>query len=38
MTAQGIAVRTRDGVPEEAGAVFGVAVPAARWWDDIGHT
>ena len=39
VTAQGIAVRVRDGVPEPvAGAVFGVAVPAARWWDDIGHT
>jgi len=38
ITAQGIVVRTRDGVPEEAGAVFRVAVPAVRWWDDIGHT
>ena len=38
VTAQGIAVRTVGGVPEETGAVFGVAVPAARWWDDIGHT
>jgi len=39
VTAQGIAVRVRDGVPEPAaGAVFCVAVPAAHWWDDIGHT
>jgi len=39
VTAQGIAVRVHDGVPEPAaGAVFGVAIPAARWWDDIGHT
>ena len=38
VTAQGIAVRVRGGVPEDAGAVFDVAVPAARWWDDIGHT
>ena len=39
VTAQGIAVRVRDGVPEPAaGAVFAVAVPAAHWWDDIGHT
>ena len=38
VTAQGIAVRTHEGVPEETGAVFGVAIPAARWWDDIGHT
>jgi hypothetical protein len=38
ITAQGIEVAVRDGVPEPAGAVFGVAVPAARWWDDIAHT
>ena len=39
VTAQDIAVRVRDGVPEPAaGAVFAVAVPAAHWWDDIGHT
>lgn len=38
VTAQGIAVRVEHGVPEDAGAVFAVAVPAARWWDDIGHT
>ena len=38
VTAQGMAVRTVGGVPEETGAVFGVAVPAAHWWDDIGHT
>jgi Alkylmercury lyase len=36
--AQGIAVRVRGGVPEEADAVFDVAVPAAHWWDDIAHT
>ncbi len=39
VTAQGVAVRLRGGVPDEAGgAVFDVAVPAARWWDDIAHT
>ncbi len=38
VTAQGIAVRVAGGVPEEADAVFDVAVPAARWWDDIAHT
>jgi len=38
VTAQGVAVRVRDGVPEETRAVFDVAVPAARWWDDIAHT
>ena len=38
VTAQGIAVRTMDGVPEETDAVFDVAVPAAHWWDDIAHT
>ena len=38
VTAQGIRVQVRDGVPEPADAVFGVAVPAARWWEDIGHT
>ena len=38
VTAQGIAVRTTDGVPEETDAVFDVAVPAAHWWDDIAHT
>ena len=38
ITAQGVAVRVEHGVPEETGAVFDVAVPAARWWDDIGHT
>ena len=38
VTAQGIAVAVRDGVPEETGALFDVAVPAAHWWDDIGHT
>ena len=39
VTAQGVAVRVREGVPDEAGgAVFDVAVPAARWWEDIAHT
>jgi Alkylmercury lyase len=38
VTAQGIAVRVSGGVPEEADAVFSVAVPAARWWKDIAHT
>jgi len=38
VTAQGIAISVRDGVPEDAGAVFDVAVPAAHWWDDIAHT
>ena len=38
VTAQGVAVRVAGGVPEETGAVFDVAVPAARWWDDIAHT
>jgi hypothetical protein len=38
VTAQGIAVRVRDGVPGDTDAVFEVAVPAAHWWDDIAHT
>ncbi len=39
VTAQGVVVRMSGGVPDEAGgAVFEVAVPAARWWDDIAHT
>ena len=38
VTAQGIAVAVRDGVPEATDAVFDVAVPAAHWWDDIAHT
>jgi hypothetical protein len=38
VTAQGITVRVRDGSPEPTNAVFAVAVPAAHWWDDIGHT
>ena len=38
VTAQGIAVRVRGGVPDETDAVFAVAVPAAHWWDDIAHT
>jgi hypothetical protein len=38
VTAQGIGVRTTDGVPEETDTVFDVAVPAAHWWDDVAHT
>ena len=38
VTAQGIAVDVRDGVPQQADATFDVAVPAAHWWDDIAHT
>src|SRR5918994_925822 len=34
ITAQGIGIAVRDGVPEDAGATFHVAVPAAHWWDD----
>lgn len=37
-TAQATTIHTREGVPEETDAVFDVAVPAARWWDDIAHT
>jgi len=29
---------TANGVQAAPGAVFHVAVPAARWWDDIAHT
>ena len=37
ITAQGITLHVdRDEI--EGDAVFGVLVPAARWWDDIGHT
>ena len=38
VTAQGITVSVRGGAPEPTDAVFAVAVPAAHWWDDIGHT
>ena len=38
VTAQEIAVRVRDGEPRAPGVVFHVAVPAARWWEDIAHT
>ena len=38
VTAQGIAVRVTRGVPEQIDAVFDVAVPAARWWEDVAHT
>jgi hypothetical protein len=37
ITAQGIDVPVLDGEPR-SDAVFHVAVPAARWWDDIAHT
>jgi hypothetical protein len=35
--AGGIRVAFRDGRPVDD-AIFHVAVPAARWWDDIGFT
>ena len=38
VTAQGITVGVRDGVPDAAGVVFTVPKPAARWWDDIADT
>ena len=38
ITAQGIAVRVAAACPRTTGAVFDVAVPAARWWDDIADT
>ena len=38
VTAQDITVSVRGGAPEPTDAVFAVAVPAAHWWDDIGHT
>src|SRR3954453_12183264 len=38
VTAQGIAVRVRNGMPEPTDAVFALTVPAARWWEDIAHT
>jgi hypothetical protein len=38
VTAQGIAIGTRDGVPEDTAATFDIAAPASRWWDDIAHT
>ena len=34
----GIALTVRDGAVRERDVRFEVAVPAARWWDDIGHT
>ena len=37
ITAQGITLDV-DGDEIEGDAVFHVLVPAARWWDDIGHT
>jgi hypothetical protein len=38
ITAQGVAVRVRDGVPDATGVLFTVPAPAARWWDDIADT
>jgi hypothetical protein len=38
VSAQGITIAVRDGVPEATDAVFDVAVPAAHWWDDVAHT
>ena len=38
ITAQSITVAVENGLPEATDVAFGVAVPAARWWDDIGHT
>jgi len=38
VTGQGITVSVRDGTPEPTDTVFVVTVPAAHWWDDIGHT
>ena len=37
VTAQGITVHARAG-EVEGDAIFHVAVPARRWWDDIGYT
>jgi hypothetical protein len=37
ITAQDIELHIRDGAVE-GDAVFGVLVPARRWWDDIGFT
>jgi hypothetical protein len=37
ITAQGIELHLTDG-EIEGDAVFGVLVPARRWWDDIGFT
>jgi len=38
ITAQGIGIAVRDGVPEATDAILHVAVPATHWWDDIAHT
>src|SRR5215210_9500558 len=37
VTAQGVEVRVRDGEPLDD-ALFHVAVPARRWWDDVAFT
>ena len=39
ITAQGIAGRAcATASPRPPASLFAVAVPAARWWDDIAHT
>jgi hypothetical protein len=37
VTAQGVTLEVRGGAVR-GDAVFGVLVPAAHWWDDIGFT
>jgi hypothetical protein len=37
VTAQGVTLQVRDGVPQEE-AILHVAVPAAHWWDDVAYT
>jgi hypothetical protein len=34
----GVTLRVRDGRVVDEGERFHVAVPAARWWDDIAFT
>ena len=34
----GVTLRVRDGSVVDEGERFHVAVPAARWWDDIAFT
>ena len=38
MACDGVTLTVRDGRARERDARFHVAVPAARWWDDIGFT
>jgi hypothetical protein len=33
-----IVIRVRNGAPQNAVCTLHLAVPLARWWDDIGHT